>query len=406
METLGVKGWLKDWLEFTAPGNRAPLEFHLAVGMAILGAYLCKDAKVNINTGHSHLGITPRMSAFLVGTSGLGKGTAIGWGTTLLLKMAPILGDDVLPLLQDESSQEFMMDWLASNSWALVVAEEAATMLGGARDYKRGLIESLTAAMDERDSYHVNFLKRRKLVERPLITSIWGSTPSWLADILTGKTALAGFPARCCWIFGAKRKRLPAALRTEEDWSELTNELTILSRVESRIDWSDAAPKTPAVKWFRKWSDNFHDVELEAMSTGDRANSWFQRKDIWVLRGAMVRAISEGILVPRVEDLEWAKSWVERMEEPYLSCLASLGHEGKLDGQRLLVRELQNNGGSSTASDLFRIPTIRGMFQKPEEMLQTLDALIFAKEVIRMPVKGAQGMRYSLCRLDMNSKEI
>ncbi len=403
METLGVKGWLKDWLEFASPGNRAPMEYHLAVGLAILGAYLARDAKVAINTGHSHLGITPRMSAFLVGKSGQGKGTAIGWGTALLSKMIPLMNDDTLPVLQDESSQEYLMDWLSRNSWALVVAEEASTMLGGARDYKRGLIESLTAAMDERDSYHVNFLKRRKLVERPLITSLWGSTPTWLADILTGKTALAGFPARCCWIFGAKRIRSPSHLRTDEDWDAITNRLFALAKVESNIDWSDAAPKTPAVKWFKNWSDHFHDVEIDTLSVGEKADSWFQRKDVWVLRGAMVKAVSEGENVPRVDDLEWAKGWVERMEKPYVSCLASLGTEGKLDTQHLLIRELKNKGGNATAKELFRIPVVRATFQKPEDMLHVLDALHYAGEVVRAP--GGGGTRFTLAHYDMAEKE-
>ena len=255
MDHLQLDGWLSEWVSFAGEYNESPAEFHLGVGMAILGAYLSRlDDGLTIGLNKSPIPLSVRLPSFLVGDSASGKGVAMNhWGGALI-DQVNARRDPYLPWLSfDQGSGEKLAAWLIEHPWGLVTADEAQTLLGGTKEYNKGISADIINMMDDKHHYSINFIKRDVVIPYPRTSVIVASNPGWITHTVTGRVAEGGLTGRFMWWMGAGRPPVPVGrMRTKKEWDEIVENFLRCSNLKGNVVLSKK-DSPAAFKYYCDW---------------------------------------------------------------------------------------------------------------------------------------------------------
>jgi hypothetical protein len=165
--TSSIRTWMR-MLKIT----EIPLGFQLSVFLSAVGALF----KRHIYVDQQLWKVWPNLNVLLVGPSGIGKDTAIDQGEWLLRSIGydRIIGGRTIEFLIAEMSE------MGDPAACVVLAPELTAFLGQ-RDYQKSMVQDLTNILTSKD--YLNVSQRStgpRLITRPTVTMIAGSTEAWL----------------------------------------------------------------------------------------------------------------------------------------------------------------------------------------------------------------------------------
>lgn len=196
------EGWLKDYILYTA-GHEAPEDFHVWVGLTIVGAVLRRKAWFD----NVFYNLYPNLYTILVAPPGIGKKTtAINIGVSILRAADPacrIVSEKVTtealartlskPTEYAKESGGLKLDISAEG---LLVAPELTVFLGK-EQYNEGLIMFLTRLYDCADVQEIETIARgkEKLVN-VCVSMLGATTPSEINNAIGKSAKGSGFMSR------------------------------------------------------------------------------------------------------------------------------------------------------------------------------------------------------------------
>lgn len=197
-----LEGWLKDYILYTA-GHEAPEDFHVWVGLTIVGAVLRRKAWFD----NVFYNLYPNLYTILVAPPGIGKKTtAINIGVGILRAADPacrIVSEKVTtealartlskPTEYAKESGGLKLDISAEG---LLVAPELTVFLGK-EQYNEGLIMFLTRLYDCADVQEIETIARgkEKLVN-VCVSMLGATTPSEINNAIGKSAKGSGFMSR------------------------------------------------------------------------------------------------------------------------------------------------------------------------------------------------------------------
>lgn len=255
-------GWLHHYLNYAESVTDAPSIFHLATGLAIVGATLGNRCWIKASGQR----VFPAMWSVLVGaSSSMRKTSSMRRGGDLLTRQERGLpeqngtrGPSIrIPL---PGSPEGFEDALAKRGDRLMIVSEFGGLLSRMeREHMGSLKERLTEWYDGDSMGSVTMARGTAEVKDPALSIIAGTTPEWLEDRIKEGDVRGGFIARFLFWPASKSDKLP--------WK---NPLEVVEN-EAMID-----QLTMALNHMRRFQGEFRPVQ--------------EAKDGW---GAFVRPIDE-----------------------------------------------------------------------------------------------------------------
>jgi len=206
---LPAKGLLREYVDFATPLTDAPGGYHLAVGLAVLGALL--GSRVSIPFGARPL--FPNLYVTLLGRSTFSrKTTSIAIGQKILGHFEAVSN------LPSEFSPEAFLDRLQRSPAGLLVYPELARALTTfRRDYMSGMVERLTELYDCPPVYSREPRGRTFSIEQPVVSILAASTVEWLAKTMGEDDVRGGFFPRFVFVPEGQPQHQHVAIPSEPD---------------------------------------------------------------------------------------------------------------------------------------------------------------------------------------------
>lgn len=286
-------GWLKDYVDYTA-GHEAPEDFHVWVGMTILGAVIRRKAWFNNAFYHLY----PNLYTILVAPPGIGKKTtAINIGVSLLRNADPacrIVAEKVTtealartlskPTEHAKASGGLKLETSAEG---LLVAPELTVFLGR-EQYNESLIMFLTRLYDCADIQEVETISRGKeRLHNVCVAMIGATTPSEIHNAIGKSARGSGFMSRLCIIQKESSPRvIPFAARPDEAVKEML--INGLQRIASRV-----AGEFTFTGEARNWYIEYYKRHNQAKLATKRPIDNIERQPDHLLKIAMILSASE-----------------------------------------------------------------------------------------------------------------
>ena len=347
-------GWMKDYLEYTS-GHEAPEDFHVWVGLTIIGASLRRS----VWWDNVYYKLYPNLYTVLVSPPGVGKKTtAINIGVDILKSACPevkIIAEKATPEgLAHRLSRpiESLKDAgglkIEVRSEALLVAPELTTFLGR-EQYNEGLIVCLTRLYDCANELEVTTISRKVEKLRNVFAAFLGATtPSELGKAIPASASGGGLMSRLNIIQkdGSPRS-VPFAVPIDSTYRELlVNRLQALSKVSGPI------PMTGEGKiWYE---DYYKRVKL---TLENNPNSQFniERQPDHVVKVAMILAASEeGPLELNADNLERSLMILEEVRKGVGDVIKLVDSNEHGEQCQYVISAIKKNGGKMSHSDLLR----------------------------------------------------
>jgi hypothetical protein len=249
-EALPDSGWLHQYLGAVTPLTDAPVEFHLASGLAAIAGAVGNRMHVQ-SWGQT---VYPHLWTVLVAPSSFWrKSTSINTAEALLRDAVPAAS------MPSDFSREKLLGLLAEHSSGLLTVKEFGGFLATlGRDYNGGLKESLTELYDGPDLY-TRALKSSVIeVRRPALTILGATTLDWLESRITEGDLRGGFLARFLFVT-AQQKASAKGLTGGIDpgtRAALVSDLHMLGELED-VASTTYAPGVAAIlnDWMHGWED-------------------------------------------------------------------------------------------------------------------------------------------------------
>ena len=336
-------GFLGDFVSYLKTRTHAPPDFHINGGMAALSMALGNRVWCDgfTNNYHANLWIV------LIGKSGIGKSAPLHLSQTLVQRAG--LENSVLP---PSFSREAMYDALraadCTGAWYL---QEFAAFLGVIeREYNSGLMAELTDLYDVPDRF-TRALRpqggqaRSIVLEKPFITILGASSPTWFAQAYRGSMLEGGFLARFIFCPSSTVGAYvddpgPRDISRENG---LVRHLAAVRKLSGRVDYASVRPKL--IEWEREaWKRQMINCppEFEGMR---------KRSGALVRKTTMLFMVSRNpeTMVPVAQDLDNAIRYVEASQaraEVYLSNEVAHNRD---DAEALRVLDVVRRSGGVCA---------------------------------------------------------
>lgn len=285
-------GWLKDYLDYTA-GHEAPEDFHVWVGLTIIGATIRRRAWID-NVYHKFY---PNLYTILISPPGVGKKTtAINIGTEILREAVPecrIISEKCTPEALAkrlgrplESHKESGGMKIEARAEGLIIAPELTVFLG-AEQYNSGLIMFLTRLYDCSSTLEVETISRGLEKLKNVCVSLLGATtPSEIDRAIPASARGSGFMSRLCLVQKDTTSRIvPKAVRIDPTIKELL--VVQLARIHEECV-GEFSLSTEADKWY----DSYYRRHHEAVSIGGNSLS-IERQTDHINKLAMILSAAE-----------------------------------------------------------------------------------------------------------------
>ena len=197
-------GWLKDYVSFAYPLTEAPLQYHIATGLAIAATALGRN--VHLEEGANTF--YPNLYIVVIGESGITrKSTAINLSFKFLNKLEPslVLGSTMSTEALLESFQKTYCHCLIYDELRMITDNED-------KSYGKGLITLLTSLWSCPDTWRVelkSIREEKRTLNSPTPNILCATTPDWIQ--LKEADVLGGFLGRFLPIYtdGKGRRLLP-----------------------------------------------------------------------------------------------------------------------------------------------------------------------------------------------------
>jgi hypothetical protein len=289
-------GWLQEYLDYTL-GNEAPEEFHLWVGLTILGSAL----KRNVFIDHLYYQIYPNLYTILVAPPGLCKKTtaaSIGEQIAREAECIKIFSEKITPEALAKSLSRghtrkidhgMRVDAL---SQGLLYAPELTVFLGR-EQYNEPLVLLLTRLYDCMKVWEYESIKHEVIPLRDVFVCLLGcTTPTELQSAIPASARGGGLLSRLVIIYKTHTPRcFPVPVLDDPTRKDLL--VAKLRRLSDTVK-GQFVLTTEALDWWNsyyiKWKAN-----AERMGTGVS-----EREPYMTLKIAMLLCASEerGLLIP------------------------------------------------------------------------------------------------------------
>lgn len=296
-------GWLKDYIYFTA-GHEAPEDFHIWVGITIIGAVLRRKAWFD----NVFYNLFPNLYTILVAPPGIGKKTtAINIGVSLLRS-----ADPACRIVSEKVTSEALAKTLAkptefakesgglrltSSAEGLLVAPELTVFLGR-EQYNEGLIMFLTRLYDCADIQEIETISRgkEKLVN-VCVSMLGATTPSEIHNAIGRSAKGSGFMSRLNIIQKESSPRIvPFAVRPDPTIKEMlvVNLNKIATTVKGEFGFAGRA---------REWYTDYYKRHKMAIQSTRKPTDNIERQPDQLLKVAMCMSACETHDMSITEDI-------------------------------------------------------------------------------------------------------
>ncbi len=256
-EALPSEGWLADYLAAVTPLTDAPVEFHLASGLAALAGAVGNRMHVE-SWGQT---VYPHLWAVLVAPSSFWrKSTSINTAEGILRAAVPASA------MPSDFSREKLLTILSENPAGLLTIKEFGGFLAvlGA-SYMQGTKEVLTDLYDGPDLFTRALRKDVIEIRRPALSILAATTLDWLESRITEGDLRGGFLARFLFVT-AKHKASAKGLTGGIDpgaKAKLVSDLAMLGQLpdvaelNERLGHTRLAPGVASLlnDWMAGWED-------------------------------------------------------------------------------------------------------------------------------------------------------
>ena len=183
-------------------------------------------------------------------------------------------------------------------------------------------------------------------VEAPWINLIGCTTPSWIAQNMSGLTVEGGFTSRCVFVFAEKKERL-------NYWPKLSVPADILEVKQALIhDLEHIAlnlvgeyePTPEALHWMKGWYEETWTTRPEHLRS-DKADGYIARRQTHLCKLAMVIAASQrDEMVLTLDDFLLSNTMLISTEKTFLQTFSMIGKTEETLQMEKLVEALRRSG--------------------------------------------------------------
>lgn len=382
--------FLKTYLDTVVPITEAPLRYHKAVALAVLGAIVGRKAFLQWGPHTNY----PIIAPILVGPSGIGKSEAINIGRDCIELGAPnvtILGDDTTqPALVYSFTRkpDFSKREDGTTPEVAIIAGEFATCMGRGGE-KEQLLQSVTRLLEQDRTYR-RVLKQDivkngavQAIGDPTLYVLGGTTMDWMRELMPKAIFNGGLLRRCTTVREAHKGRKIRGIPPAFTWGDrraLVTELSgmtwnaaetavqtmngplgrVLIRQEPKeVSWGECVP------WWDTWKDH-HDNQ---QPDDERLVGFHNAQPEHIQRTAMSFALSAGRTTLQVADFEAALLWVKSLQPDLHAILLDARPEDYDERSRTVERLLRDQGPISRAELRRRVRVPGNVF---DDLLQWL----------------------------------
>lgn len=277
--------WAHLYREAVGPSTEAADEFHYVALLTVIGAVLGRS--VSVACGRP---LHPNLYALLIGPSGDRKSTAAEAALRLLRQVAP----EVL-LLNGVGSQEGLMERMEGaetgkelhSRTLLFVDEMAALLKKGRRESSGSLLEFITEIFHGPDFKTHSTRSRAIHLEKPTLSILGASTPTWLEAALEEEDILGGFGNRFVYVTAPPKPDNPLP------------DLPDAHRLRALSEWIRGVARAPArvMTWapgsLELWSDFYREWRRFLAGQPERTTAILRRIDLYILKFACINAVMD-----------------------------------------------------------------------------------------------------------------
>lgn len=281
IKSLTSDGFLKRYVQYMGSQTEAPILFHLATSLSILGAAMGDSIRSPFYGGD----VYPNTYSVIVAPTGFYyKSSAIGKGVEFLTRAVP---DRLAP---QQFSPEALVETFANQPAGVIVHHEFTGLLkelGGGKRYMAGAMRFLTSAFDGRP-YKRKTKESEYLIERCAPSILSATTLDWLTDTARKQDLRGGFLARVLWWTSTTLNDPLEAIPDPDPATEekIVNFLRDVSQKEGRTDLKAAMPL------FSAWQKDFR-RRVNAGNTDPELYGVYSRAPPYVVKIATILEVAD-----------------------------------------------------------------------------------------------------------------
>jgi hypothetical protein len=317
--------WLGYYAEYTKE-SESPASFHLWTGLSVLASACRRNVWLNQGTYILY----PNLYVILVGPPGrVRKSTSIRLGRRLLLGLEGI-NFSADSITREELIRQLGKISTTSKQAALTIHSTELSSLIEPSGIK--MIQFLTDIFDGDFKWRYATKGQGKdTINNPVLNILAATTPTWIADGLPADVIGHGFTSRVIFIYEEDRRYLRPFPKepNAEIVRDLEADLDHISRIEGPFSWGPGAKDA--------YSDVYDEIDKNRPEDY-RIEGFHNRKDIHVLKVAMLLSLSEGdSLTLEVPFIEAAYDMLSDIEEAMGKTFSAVGkYEHAIDYERLV----------------------------------------------------------------------
>lgn len=374
-------GFIEQYMKLTE-GTESPAKFHLLTAMTLIGTVLGRKAYMNMGM----FKIYPNIYAVLVAPTGrCRKSTAIKIAMDILRKAEianiKIIGPKITPeallnvayrevpeIVATEEGRRIVPSY--PDSVNLIYVPELAVMLDK-RDYNAGLVPMLTDLFDCPDEWKENTIGRGEVTLRNIfVSTMFASTQRWLKQLLPRSAFAGGFMGRL-FVSVMENSERCFPTPTVPNASLVADTILKLQRIaELRCEyiWTRSTEK-----WFAEWY--MQNKEALERSFDEREASYLERKQITLIKTAIILAANELRTELTVEDFKMGLSIINMYEKPTMKLFREIEGNDSVDADILteLLGFFRHKRGIATHKEVMKFMQHKGILRaKATEALLTL----------------------------------
>lgn len=376
LHQLIPKGWLREYLAL-CQASEAPDTFHLFSALAVLSHLVGRRVWFRLGVRALYAPI----SVFLVSPAGAARRSSA-------IRTAVEIGQDAqAEVVQDTMTPEGLLQSLRSAPKAMVVADEAASLLSKS-DYMAMMPQLLCTLLDCPKKFQRRLRSESFEINEPTVNALIGCAPEWIITSMPRAALGGGLFSRMLVVYETARKRL-IPLPDDEIDGELIGDLSrklsrnlsgLADQIKGRMMYSDEA-KAMFIKFYEE-----NDSAIKGVD--ERMAVYLSRKPDHVHRLIMSLLVAQGseTLIADEVVLQTALALLAMIEERMHMAyqLAGLDHSGEL--QARVMRALDKAGGRIGHSELLRRT---GLSAKDlEATMKTLDEAGLVATIVSEPRQG------------------
>jgi len=311
-------GFLGNYMKLTE-NTESPARFHFLVGLTILGTAMGRAVYMNMGMFE----IYPNIYSLIVAPTGkCRKSTAIQIGMKILrqaeLENIKTIGPQITPeaLIKVAKRERPTYDAAQGkvvpvhpDSVNLIYVPELAVFLDK-RDYNAGMVPLLTDLFDCPDEWSSTTIGRgEQRLRNVFVSTLFASTQSWLRNLLPKSAFAGGFMGRLFISVADNTERcFPTPLPINQGLlAECIMGLQKINQLKGEYIWTN---KTQT--WFSAWYMT-NKKRLDD-STDERECAYLERKQVQLIKVAMILAANDGRVDLKQEDFERALAIIDMYE--------------------------------------------------------------------------------------------